>query len=391
MQVFKTYFKIMKKQLVTLVLYGIMFVGITLLITTSIIRQDSDKFEVKRVPVILINNDTENEFLEAFTSYLENYVKYADVKDNEEARKDALFLQKVHYILTIPEGFTEEFLEGNEIMLVKEVLPDKQDSIQSVDNAVNNYLNMASVYIKHNRDTDIKELSAFMKMNTISDTEVVIDSKKKDTLDAAEFNSYYFNYLGYIMIVCFILGVSTVMVSFHGKDIIRRQFASPVSNRSFNMQLILANLIFVMVYLVVFIVVGYLCNPFRQFDYNLILTWINAFLFAITVLCISYLIGIAVKGKNAVQALSTLLSLSMSFISGVFVPQEFLGAAVIRVSSFTPTFWYVRANNTILSLNNYNIRDILPVLQYMAIQIGFAAVFFTIIMVVAKRKRQQTA
>lgn len=388
MQVFKTYFKIMKKQMLSIVLYGIMFVSITLIITFSIFRQDNSTFNVKKVPILLINNDDDNEFIESFKFYLEDYVENIDVKDDEKARKDALFHNEVHYILTIPKGFTEGFLKGEEVNLSKETLPNRQDSVQSVDNAVNNYLNMARIYVKYNSDTNIKDLTNFMEMNTISDTIVIIDSKKKDSLDFREFNKYHFNYLGYIMIMCFILGIGTVMMSFHCIDIRRRQFASPVSNRSFNIQLIFANLIFVLVYLIIFIVIGYLCNPFRRIDLSLVLTWINAFLYTITVLCISYLIGITIKTRNAIQALSTMISLSMAFISGMFVPQEFLGDTVKRVSSFTPAFWYVRANNIINSLTNFTRASIYPVFQCMAIQIGFAGVFLAVILVVAKRKRQ---
>jgi ABC-2 type transport system permease protein len=311
-----------------------------------------------------------------------------DVEDSDDARRDALFYHEVNYILTIPEGFTVRFLSGEEDRLIKEILPDKMAAVQSVDSAIDNYLNMARVYIKYNPGFDVAELTEFLKNNPVSETEVIIESKKKDTLDAAEFNSYYFNYLGYIMIVCFVLGVSTVMMSFHGLDIRRRQFASPVSSRGFNLQLILANLMFVLVYLVIFNVVGYLVNPFRRIDFSLILNWINTFVYALVILCISFFIGITVKGKNAVQALSTALSLGMAFLSGMFVPQQFLGSAVLRVASFLPSYWYVRANDTIGSLTEYNIRNLTPVLQYMAIQIGFAAVFLAFVLVVAKRKRQ---
>ncbi|TAH68892.1 MAG: ABC transporter permease [Anaerolineaceae bacterium] len=388
MQVFKTYFKIMKKQLASLVIYGIMFIAITLIITFAILRENSDDFTVSKVPVLLINNDGNNEFIDAFTSYLEGYVEYIDVEDSEGARKDALFYHELNYILTIPGGFTDGFLRGEEIMLSKEILPDKMEAVQSVDSAIDNYLNMARVYIKYNPGFGVSELTDFLKMNPVSEIEVIIDSGKKDTLNAAEFNFNYYNYLGYIMIVCFILGVSTVMMSFHGLEIRRRQFASPVSSRSFNLQLIFANLIFVLVYVVIFIIVGYVSNPFRQLDLSLILTWINALIFAGVVLCISYLVGITVKGKNAVQALSTALSLGLAFLSGMFVPQQFLGSAVVRVASFLPSYWYVRVNNTIGSLSNYSINNLTPIFQYMAIQIGFAAVFLAIILVVAKRKRQ---
>jgi ABC-2 type transport system permease protein len=146
--------------------------------------------------------------------------------------------------------------------------------------------------------------------------------------------------------------------------------------------------VFVVAYLSILIIIGYLANPLRSFDFGFMLMVINSFVFALVTLCISYLIGISIKEKNAIQALSTALSLGLAFLGGMFVPQEILGSATIKVGSFLPSYWYVRANNTIGSLSNYGIKNLRPIFQYMAIQIGFAAVFIAMILVVAKKKRQ---
>jgi ABC-2 type transport system permease protein len=391
MQVFKTYFKIMKKQLSSLSIYGVMFIAITLIVTSFLFKDNIQEFSVSKVPILFINNDGNNEFIDAFKTYLEGYVDYIDVEDSDRARKDALFYHEVNYILTIPEGFTDGFLKGEEIKLTKEIQPGKMEAVQAVDSAIDNYLNMARIYIRYNPGAGMSELIEFLSTIPESETRVIIDSGEKKILDAAEFNKYYFNYLGYIMIVCFILGISNVMMSFNGLELRRRQFASPLSSRGFNLQLILANLMFVLAYLLVYIVIGYISNPFGSFNLSLVLTWINALIFALVVLCISYFIGILVKGKNAIQAISTGLSLGMAFLSGMFVPQQFLGSAVIRVASFLPSYWYVKANNTIGDVSDYSFKHLAPVLQYMAVQIGFVALFLALILVVAKRKRQVAA
>jgi ABC-2 type transport system permease protein len=142
-------------------------------------------------------------------------------------------------------------------------------------------------------------------------------------------------------------------------------------------------------YLVIFIVAGFISNPFRRVDVNLLLYCINAVVFAITTLSLSYLIGISVTSKKAVSAISTAISLSLAFISGMFVPQEFLGESVLRLASFTPTYWYIKVNNTIVSLTGYQWDNVSEILAMMAVQIGFAAAFISIVMVVSKRKSQQ--
>ena len=86
-----------------------------------------------------------------------------DVEDSDDARRDALFYHEVNYILTIPDGFTVRFLSGEEVRLIKEILPDKMAAVQSVDSAIDNYLNMARVYINITRAFDVAELTEFLK------------------------------------------------------------------------------------------------------------------------------------------------------------------------------------------------------------------------------------
>lgn len=389
MQVFKTYFILLKSQLVSIIIYAIVFLTITIMISYALTGGEQDDFHVKKSPVVVVNKDGETDLVQGLLEYLDQYVKYVDIEDNEEARKDALFFRRAVYIMTIPAGFTEGFLAGEAIELQKETIPNVAE-IVSVDNAINNYLNKAKVYLKHVPNAEPEEVMAYILGNLSENTEVVFDTTQSDEeVNANEFNRNYYNYLAYILIACLITGVSSVMVSFHNIDIQRRQNASPLSGKSMNMQLILGNFLFVIVYLAIFLVAGYIVNPYRMFNQNLLLYIMNAVVFAITALSISYLIGITVKNKNAVSALSTVLSLSLSFLCGVFVDQQFLGAAVQKVASFTPTYWFVRANNSINVLSNFSMDNLSEIYLFMAIELGFAVVIFAIAMVVSKRKRQQ--
>lgn len=389
MQVFRTYFKLLKSQMVSIIIYGVTFLIITIIISIAILRDKGEDFSIKEVPVYVINQDEPNEFINGFLDYLDQYVNYVALEDSDEARKDALFYRKVLYILTIPEGFTESFLAGEKTELIKEAVPGDA-SIVSVDSAINNYLNKTKIYLNHAPDIKPEELHANIKENLKENTEVAFDITYGDEdYNSNLFNRNYYNYLAYILLVCLIKGVSSVMVSFHNLDIQRRQNASPLSLESTNLQLILANFVFVIVYLGIFIVAGYVCNPYRMINRNLLLFILNSIVFTIMALSISYLIGITVKSKNAVSALSTVLSLSLSFLCGVFVDQQYLGKAVIKVASFTPVYWYVRANNAIDAIVKFSPKNLTEIIICMGIEIGFAIALFAIALVVSKRKRQQ--
>jgi ABC-2 type transport system permease protein len=388
MQVFKTYNKILKKQMVSILIYVAMFLGITIMISSSI-KTEKTEFQVSKTNIAVVNEDGESSLVDGFLKYMENYVTFVEVEDNDMARKDALFFRRIVYILTIPEGFTEDFMANGEVQLRKQNVPDSIEAI-TVDNAIDNYFNMANVYRKHVPNLNFDDLNAYVEQNLKEETQVAIDTKLEDEVSGSNtFNKFFYNYLGYIIISGFITGVSIVLVSFHGIDIRRRHFAAPLTSRSLNVQLILGNLIFVIGYLVLFIVAGYLLNPYRRINVNTILTWMNLAVFALSALSISYLVGITVKSRKAISAISTALSLSLAFLSGIFVPQEFLGTSVLRVASFTPTYWYVKANNALETISSAHWEDISKVVGYMAIQIGFAAAIISVALVVSKRKRQQ--
>ncbi|MDF2485291.1 MAG: transporter permease [Herbinix sp.] len=388
MQVFKAYYKILKSQLTAVLIYVALFLMLTILFTGNL-KDNSNQFETKKVPVMVINEDGQNGLLDSFLSYLEEYVVYVEPKAGADAIKDALYYREVSYIITIPKGFSDSFYENGEINLTKQAAPDSMEAI-TIDQAIDNYFNIARVYQGHLPETTAEEISSYVQANLKEQTRVHLYGEQKDSVSAGHsFNRFYYNYLGYIIVAAFITSVSTIMFSFHGLDIRRRHFASPITERNLNGQLILANMIFVIFYLVIFIVAGYALNKYRAVNTNTLLFWLNAFTFALVTLSISYLIGISVKSKKAISALSTAVSLGIAFLSGMFVPQEFLGAPVLKVASFTPAYWFVKANGAIETLTTSSWSEISKIASFMAIQLGFAAAIISIALVVSKRKRQQ--
>lgn len=389
MQVFRAYFKILNKHKISVIIYTVMFLAITIAITSKI-DVSSDKFEVKKVKIMIVNNDGKSALTDGFLDYLKSYATFVEPKGDEEARRESLFFGETEYILTIPKGFSDSFIKGKAMELQKQTIPNSMEAM-SIDNVIDSYLNIAKVYLKDLPGLDSKKMNGYIKAVLKDETQVKLNKEVKDSVVASnEFNSNFFNYLAYVIIAVSISAVSMIMFSFNRIDIRRRQTASPLTSRQFNLQLLLANLFFVFAFLVMFIVAGYILNSSRMINTNTILIWLNGFVFSLTALSISYLIGITVAERKAIAVLSTVISLSLSFLSGVFVPQMYLGASVLRVATFLPTYWYVKANNALMNVTSFQWSDISRVFGYMAIETGFTIAIISIAMVVSKRKRRQT-
>ena len=385
MQVFKLYFKILKSVAPALLIYAIIFAGLIFLLSNNE-GQGTISYEETKINTAIVNYNEDSILVQDFLEYLSEFCEFKDYGDKETDLADALFFRQVEYIITIPYQFGEDFILSKDVAIEKKTVPDAIYAT-SVDNAINNYLNTARVYLNSIPGITEAELVTYIRQDISSEASVSIVSNEKDGSNNSFYN-YYFNTAAYIILTSCLLGIGMIMLSFHNVNIRRRNMVTPMSNKNMNLQLIAGNLIFVLCYDVLFIIFGIILNKDKGINGNALLYWMNLIIFSISALSISYLVSILVKSKGANDALSYVLPLGFSFISGVFVPQFLLGESVLKLASFTPVYWYVKCNDTIGSLSNLKLANTKEIFYYMAIQIGFAAALFSLSLVISKNKSQ---
>jgi ABC-2 type transport system permease protein len=184
-----------------------------------------------------------------------------------------------------------------------------------------------------------------------------------------------------------ILGVCAVMLVFNNSDLKRRNLCSPVKIRNINMQLVLGNLSFALLTWFIMIVTSIIIYNKYMFTLNGLLFLLNSFIFTTAALSISFLLANLIKSRGAMSAVANVVSLGSSFIGGGFVPQELMGKTVLNIASFTPTYWYIKANNIIADTVDYNMEALMPVFYSMLIVFAFAAATLAVTLVVIKQKR----
>lgn len=385
MQVFKVYFKIIKANIGQISIYLVIFLALSIVFSISLKPKSEESFAQTKTNVAFINLDGNTSLTEGFKKYLLKNVNFIDMGNNKEKLQDALFYRNVEYIVTIPKGFTKNFLEGKPIEIEKTVVPDSTTRMY-VDMAINKYFNLARVYVNNMPGITEENLVKEVDKGGVSDTQVQLkafgDKKQNNS-----FGVIYFNYLAYSLFAILILGVSSILMVFNNKNLHRRNLCSPMKSRNFNFQLIMGNLVFALLCYVILVGLGFIVNRDNMMSYNGLLLCINALVFTIAALSISYLVGLLIKSRGAQSAVSNVLSVGFCFISGVFVPQEFLSDKALTIASFNPTYWYVKANNAIGALSSFSFDNISGVLTYMCIELAFALAIFSIALVVSKQRR----
>jgi ABC-2 type transport system permease protein len=385
MQVFKLYIKLLKSAAPALIVYLVIFTVVIFLLTTNH-RKDTGGFEEVKVETALLNYDKDSILVQDLLDYISRYCDFKNYEDNDTKLSDALFFRQVEYILTIPYDFGEDFLEGKEVAIEKKNVPGEAYFL-SVDNAINTYLNTARLYLKALPDITEEDLVSHIRRDLGKTSQVSIITDKNQGKDYNFYNQY-FNTAAYILLSCCLLGIGMIMLTFHNADILHRNMVTPMTNMDMNLQLIGGNLLFVLIYDVFFILYGFLINPDKTINGNVLLYWLNLVVFSVSALSISYLAAMLVKSRQANNALSIVLPLGLGFISGAFVPQLLLGDPVLKMASFTPLYWFIKGNDTIAGLVYSDWENIKNIIYYMLIQIGFAAALFSLSLVISKNKRQ---
>ncbi len=386
MQVFKLCMNIIKKNLGILMIYVVVFLSVSLIMSANM-NQDLQKmvaFSPNKSYIAFISEE-DSTLIDGFKEELGKIANFVELPDKTEALQDALFFRSVSYILRVPKGFTESFMNGEEVQLEKTIVPDSFSNMY-IDLCIDKYFNAARVYVTSLDGITQQELVLHLKADLAETSLVEIKTNGEKKVDNSTAN-YFYNYLSYSLLSVIILGMSALMLVFNNRDLKLRNGCSPIPATSMNLQFVLGNLVFTFASWFVMILLCFLVNFKNSFNLNTVYFILNSFVFALCCASISYLIGNLIKSPNAASAVCNVVALGLSFISGAFVPQEQLGGSVLKIASLAPTYWFIKANNAIAVLSQFDFSHLKPIFSDMLILACFTVAFFSVALVIGKKRR----
>lgn len=392
MPVFKVYFHVLKKCLPSMLIYLTVFLAIAILATNMYKPADSTDFQSTRANIAVINRDEDTGLIRGLKDYLSQNNTLVDLPDDTERLQDELFYRNVDYIAIIPAGFTDDFEKSGSAAIEKVVVPDSMGA-RYVDLQVNNYLDTTKMYTSFSEMTP-EQRAAAVAHDLSAETPVTVNTFNSQPSQNDDSFTYlaYFGYLSYVMIALVMLGISTIMMVFNQLDLRSRNLCSPVKLRSMNLQLALGSAVFALFCWLVLVGCGVLLYGKALIHSGLtVYCGLNSLVFTIVCVAIGFLVGIFIKSYSVQAAVANVLSLGMSFLCGVFVPQSLMSAPVLRFASFLPVFWYVKANDAISNLTNFTSASLSPIFTDMLIQLGFAAAIFLVALLFNKQRRTSSS
>lgn len=384
MLVFKNYFKIIKYNAPAISIYIVVFLVISIMVNKTKPTIVATDFTNTKTDVIWINEDEESPLLQGFKTYLEDYVNYVSLPDDKEGLQDALFFREAEYIIRIPKGFTEAFMKGTPIELRRTMVPDSVSALYT-DRVIENFWHTASMYLAYTPSEIQQELITKVNDTLYQEIQVVMEQSQDSQVGIAYLVTY-FNFMPYALMATLILVVGTCMNAFYKRSTFRRSMCAPTHKVLMDIQLLLSNVVLAGGILVSFIILGIILNGKQMFSMQGGLLIVNSVILTLLALSISFLVGMLVEQKQVQQAVANTLSLGLSFISGVFVSQALMSESVLKIASFTPLYWTVKANNMIGELTNFNTASLLPVYSAMSMELIFILAIISVALLVSKKR-----
>lgn len=383
MQVFNVSMKVLKRNLPSILIYLGIFLALSLLFASQSREQESQYASFDNLKInVAVFSEEDTPLIDGLMETLKETSYIIPLKDDLDIISDALYFRIVTYVLRIPEGFTESFMNGEEMKLVKQTIPGSINNIYT-ELAVNSYFNTARLYLSSGKVMTDEELVERTRSALAEKTP--IDMKSSQVVQKDEYAKFYFNYMAYSLVSILVLGTSLIMLVWKDPDLYRRTAVSPLRRSSISFQKYLALGLFTLISWVVLTFAYFAVNKYAHLDQRLILHMVNSLIFAFTAMAMSFLVGTLLKSRNAISAVSNVVALGPSFISGVFVPQELLGQNVLNMAKVTPTYWYVTSNNIISSSGSLTGGTMETIYSNMLI-IGLFGIGFFILATLAGRR-----
>jgi len=399
MQVFKTSLKIVLRSPTYLLLYIVFFGLLGLVLATSVANTQPPMLnEASRVdvrPKVAVIDRDESVVSVAFTEFLAERSTFIVLEDSTKALQDATAQNTAGYIVIIPQGFGERFLDAAKGSTALPQLETVVNYVEAeallMDLVVNRYLQALHMTAALSPQSSVQEILAQAASAASLQSEVQT-AKLIENPSITRASVFYYLWISYPLSLGLIVLSGMIFSTFRQGELRRRNLCAPLSSSKMNMQVALggASLIFLtwafMMALSLLPMVGGLeiltANPLA-----FVLLALAVLIYALVPFSIGFLLSQFGLKEAALNGAANILSLGFSFLSGIFMGgAAFLGETMQAVARVIPAYWY---NEAIASLTEGSLSSGTGVLSTYFSSLGivalFAIAFFSIALLAGKR------
>ena len=376
MTIFKTYWKIVKKNIGIIILYTVML----LVFGTMNLKANKNSFEfISSKPDIIIVNNSSGIITDNLISYLKTNANVKNIT-NENDIDDAVFFRDANYVIYIPKEFENKIENGKEFNI--DIKTNNSYDSYIASELLNRYLDVFSKYMNLYND----KILAIQKLDNTLNKKASVIIENKTSLNSK--TSLFYNFSSYSIMAIVIYIICLVLSSFNDEKISKRTNVSGMNYKTFNNYLYISSFTFTFIIFIVYLILSFLILKSSILNINGILYSLNMFIFFIVSFTMAILISNLVKSKGAISGVVNVISLGSAFLCGAFIPVKYMPSFALKIAHIFPTFYFIDNNEYIASLQNFDKVSYDFVLKNFIIMIVFIIFFLILNTLVTRFKRK---
>ena len=376
MTVFKTYWKIVKKNIGIIILYTVML----LVFGTMNLKANKNSFEfISSKPDIIIVNNSSGIITDNLISYLKTNANVKNIT-NENDIDDAVFFRDANYVIYIPKEFENKIENGKEFNI--DIKTNNSYDSYIASELLNRYLDVFSKYMNLYND----KILAIQKLDNTLNKKADVVIENKTNLNSK--TSLFYNFSSYSIMAIVIYIICLVLSSFNDEKISKRTSVSGMNYKTFNNYLYISSFTFTFIIFIVYLILSFLILKSSILNINGILYGLNMFIFFIVSFTMAILISNLVKSKGAISGVVNVISLGSAFLCGAFIPVKYMPSFALKIAHIFPTFYFIDNNEYIASLQNFDKASYDFVLKNFIIMTVFIIFFLILNTLVTRFKRK---
>ena len=376
MTIFKTYWKIVKKNIGIIILYTVML----LVFGTMNLKANKNSFEfISSKPDIIIVNNSSGIITDNLISYLKTNANVKNIT-NENDIDDAVFFRDANYVIYIPKEFENKIENGKEFNI--DIKTNNSYDSYIASELLNRYLDVFSKYMNLYND----KILAIQKLDNTLNKKADVVIENKTSLNSK--TSLFYNFSSYSIMAIVIYIICLVLSSFNDEKISKRTSVSGMNYKTFNNYLYISSFTFTFIIFIVYLILSFLILKSSILNINGILYGLNMFIFFIVSFTMAILISNLVKSKGAISGVVNVISLGSAFLCGAFIPVKYMPSFALKIAHIFPTFYFIDNNEYIASIQNFDKASYEFVLKNFIIMIVFIIFFLILNTLVTRFKRK---
>lgn len=376
MTVFKTYWKIVKKNIGIIILYTVML----LVFGTMNLKSNKNSFEfISSKPDIIIVNNSSGIITDNLISYLKTNANVKNITDENDI-DDAVFFRDANYVIYIPKEFENKIENGKEFNI--DIKTNNSYDSYIAGELLNKYLDVFSKYMNLYND----KILAIQKLDNTLNKKASVVIENKTSLNSK--TSLFYNFSSYSIMAIVIYIICLVLSSFNDEKISKRTSVSGMNYKTFNNYLYISSFTFTFIIFIVYLILSFLILKSSILNINGILYSLNMFIFFIVSFTMAILISNLVKSKGAISGVVNVISLGSAFLCGAFIPVKYMPSFALKIAHIFPTFYFIDNNEYIASLQNLDKASYEFVLKNFIIMI-ICIIFFLILNTLVTRFKRK--